>query len=176
MRGVVLGAPRNTNIQVLIGASGRSNVGGVRQDGTFEIPNLNPGKYRLLANANLGGQRLRSTVVDVEVGDKSIDRIELRMMPPISISGKFDFDDERPKTRVPPPALRLVDLIAGAQPEDATVHEDSGFTLTDVLPGLYRATLSRPGTFIRSLRLGMDTTEGNLLDLRNGANGGVLRF
>ena len=174
VRGVVLGAPRNANIQVLIGANGRFNVGGVKQDGTFQIPNLNPGKYRLFANANLAGQRLRSTVVDVEVADKSVDRIELRMMPPISISGKFDFDDERPKTRTPPPALRLVDLIGGAQPERGAAHEDGSFTVTDLLPGLYRVALSRPGIFVRSLRLGMDTTEGNLLDLRNGASGGLL--
>jgi hypothetical protein len=174
VRGVVLGAPKNANIQVLIGANGRFNVGGVKQDGTFQIPNLNPGKYRLFANANLAGQRMRSTAVDVEVGDKSIDRIELRMMPPISIAGKLDFDDEGAKPRAPLPALRLVDLIAGTQPERAAIHEDGGFTLADLLPGLYRVTLSWPGVFVRSLRLGLDASEGNLLDLRNGAAGGVL--
>ena len=174
VRGVVIGAPRNANITVLFGANYGFDVAGVRQDGTFQIANLNPGKYRLFANANLGAQRLRSAVVDVEVADKSIDRIELRMMPAISISGKFDFDDERPKTRVPLPALRLVDLIVGAQQERAVVHEDGSFTLTDLLPGLYRVTLSRPGVFVRSLRLGMDATEGSLLDLRNGVTGGAL--
>ena len=174
VRGVVIGAPRNANITVLFGANYGFDVAGVRQDGTFQIANLNPGKYRLFANANLGAQRLRSAVVDVEVADKSIDRIELRMMPAISISGKFDFDDERPKTRVPLPALRLVDLIVGAQQERAVVHEDGSFTLTDLLPGLYRVTLSRPGVFVRSLRLGLDATDGNLFDLRNGASGGAL--
>jgi hypothetical protein len=158
VRGVVLGAPGNANIQVLFGANYGFDVTGVRQDGTFQISNLNPGKYRLFANANIAGQRLRSAVVDIEVADKNLDRIELRMMPPNSISGKFDYDDERPKTRVPLPALRLVDLIVGAQPERAVVHDDGSFTLTGLLPGLYRVTLSRPGVFVRSLRFGLDAT------------------
>jgi Carboxypeptidase regulatory-like domain len=174
VRGIVLGAPGNANITVLFGANGSFDVAGVKQDGTFQIPNLNPGKYRLFANANLGGQRLRSTVVDVEVADKSIDRVELRMMPAISISGKLDYDDERAKPQAPLPRIRLIDLIAGTQPDRAAVHEDGSFALTDLLPGLYRVTLSWPGLFVRSLRLGMDATEGSLLDLRNGVTGSAL--
>jgi Carboxypeptidase regulatory-like domain len=174
VRGVVLGAPRNANVQVWLGANGRFNIAGVRQDGTFQAPNLDPGKYRLFANANLGGQRLRSTVVDVEVADKSVDRVELRMMPPISVSGKLDYDDERAKPRAPLPTVKLLDLIPGPQQVHGAVHEDGSFTLTDLLPGLYRVIPNWPGVFVRSLRMGLDATEGNLLDLRNGANGGAL--
>jgi large repetitive protein len=174
VRGVVLGAPRNAPIQVLLGANGRFTVAGVRQDGTFQIPSVDPGKYRLFASGNLGAQRLRSAVVDVEVDDKSIDRIELRMMPPVTIAGKLDYEDEQQKTRTPLPRIRLIDLIGGQPQDRAAVQEEDRFTLTDILPGLYRVALSRPGVFVLSLRMGMDTVEGDLLDLRNGANGGTL--
>jgi large repetitive protein len=174
VRGVVLGVPRNANIQLMLGSNGKFTVDGVRQDGTFQIPNVNPGKYRLFANANIGGQRLRTAVEDVEVANKSIDRIELRMLTPITIAGRFDFDDERPQTRTPRPSLLFVDLIGGTQPQRPEVHDDGTFTVTGLLPGLYRVILSSPGVFIRSLRLGMDTTEGRLLDLRHGAVGGTL--
>lgn len=174
VRGVVLGAPRNALIQLMFGSGGRSRVAGVGQDGAFQIPNVDPGKYRLFASANLGGQRLRTTIADVEVAGKNIDRVELRMMPPISISGQFDYDDDRPKTRMPRPALRLIDLIDGTATDLPTFHDDGSFTVTDLLPSLYRVVLSRPGVFIRSLRLGTDTTEGSVLDLRNGASGALL--
>lgn len=174
VRGVVLGAPRNALIQLMLGSGGRSRVAGVSQDGAFEIPNVDPGKYRLFASANLGGQRLRTTIAGVEVAGKNIDRVELRMMPPISIAGQFEYDDDRPKTKTPRPALRLIDLIAATPADLPTFHDDGSFTVTDLLPSLYRVTLSRRGVFIRSLRLETETSEGNLLDLRNGATGGAL--
>jgi hypothetical protein len=174
VRGVVLGAPRNAPVQLMLGDKGRYAVAGVRQDGTFQIPNVDPGKYRLFASANIAGQRLKSAVVDVEVADKSIDRLELRMMPPVTLPGKLEYDDEQAKPRGPLPRISLIDVIGGlAQPSPA-VQADDSFRLTDLLPGLYRVTLSGPGIFIRSLRLGMDTSEGNFLDLRNGASGGLL--
>ncbi len=147
VRGVVLGAPRNALIQLMLGSGGRSRVAGVSQDGAFEIPNVDPGKYRLFASANLGGQRLRTTIAGVEVADKNIDRVELRMMPPISIAGQFEYDDDRPKTKTPRPALRLIDLIAATPADLPTFHDDGSFTVTDLLPSLYRVTLSRRGVF-----------------------------
>jgi protocatechuate 3,4-dioxygenase beta subunit len=175
VRGIVLGAPRNANIQVQLGANGKFSVAGVRPDGTFQIPNVDSGTYRLFATATVAGQRLRSTVMDVEVADKSIDRIELRMMPPISISGKVDYEDERAKPRPSSQrAVRLLVLIPLWQPQWAAIQEDGAFQLTGLLPGLYHVTVTWPGVFVRSIRLGSETTEGDLLDLRNGASGGAL--
>jgi hypothetical protein len=49
------------------------------------------------------------------------------------------------------------------------MEEDGAFTLARVLPGQYRATITPPQTYVKSVEFGQTHTEGAELDLRSGA-------
>jgi hypothetical protein len=58
-------------------------AGGIKKDGSFEVWNVDPGKYFLTASwQGAGNQRVQTATVDIEIGQQNIDRLELRLIPP----------------------------------------------------------------------------------------------
>ena len=61
-------------------------------NGGFEIRGVTPGSYWLMADMNDGNQRYTARL-PVEVGNSNLEGIELRMDPPVELSGKLVLEE-----------------------------------------------------------------------------------
>jgi hypothetical protein len=166
--------------------SGWSGGAQVKKDGTFALWRLVPGPYRITAQWNSPtGQMAASAPVDVVVSDSNIDGIELRMMAAADLKGQMEYESDDAKPAAPAdqtqPARRAVPQV-NLQGIDGTNGGASGridsagaFSLEKVVPGRYQVMMwNGGGGYIKSMRLGTTEIAGDLLDLSNGAAGGVL--
>ncbi len=170
----------------------------VKADGSFQIWQLDPGKYTVVATTqNQGSVRgLQSAPVDIEVQGQDIGNVELRMVQPFDVSARLGFDDakarERPTMQVrqgpqqmapaqnapPQPQPRRIALLpqgqtfVGMNMQQADVGDDESFTAEKLQPGRYRVAPSW-GVYVKSVSIGGMETEGDILDLRNGPVGDV---
>ncbi len=168
--------------------TGTSSRLGVKNDGTFEVWNVDPGKYFLTAVWGSGNQRVQTAPVNVEIGQSNLEHIELRVVPPSPLTGQVVFEDEpaRPQasksgqggrsgeTGEPKLELRTVDPGMFANPVRADVAADGSFHLAGVAAARYRVMLSWTSGYVKAITLGQHAAEGNVLDLRNGAAGAAL--
>lgn len=60
-------------------------------DGRFSLPGLSPGGYRLFGFSELGGW----ATMDIAVGDRDIENVQLRLQPTSVASGRVMLDDGR---------------------------------------------------------------------------------
>jgi len=104
LSGTVLDVPAGGKTVVRAVASaatggGVQMAGNVKADGSFQIWQLDPGKYTVVATnmtQGPGPQRgLQSTPAETEVAGADIEHIELRMIPPFDVSCQLGFDDAK---------------------------------------------------------------------------------
>ena len=188
--GKVTGLPaeaKNVFIQATQGF-GFGNTGsgrGMKADGTFEIWNLNPGKYTITAQL-WGSQPLRSAPVDIEVSTVNVEHLELSMVPPFPVSGQVIFDNDEARNtpqpparpgqppRLSPPMPRNISLEqADHNQAYGEVGADDSFDLKNVQPGRYHVTIMGVSGYVKSVRAGSTETDGDVIDLRNGSPGPV---
>jgi protocatechuate 3,4-dioxygenase beta subunit len=190
--GTVTGPPAGERVMIEATTLSRGvyQMGAMREDGTFQLWRLDPGKYLISASGNASGQNFRSAPVEVEVAGSNVDHIELRMFPPADIAGQVEFEDEQAKqgpqpprnaqpagqlTAPPQPPLTLVLRETGGRSgSSAQVGADGSFKLEGLTPGRFRVSLSWAGVYIKSMRLGQVSIDGNLLDLSGGSYGAAL--
>lgn len=167
---------------------GSRSMSGVKKDGTFEVWNVDPGKYFLSAMWSSGDQRVQTAPVDIEIGQSNIENIELRVVPLSDISGRVVFEDEqaRPQptpqdqqarqgnTRGPRLELRTVDPGVIADPAVSDAAADGSFHLPGVKAARFRVMLSWTSAYVKAVTLGSNQAEGNVLNLRSGAAGASL--
>ena len=190
--GKVLGAPAETRgVNLMFSqTNGSRGMSGMKKDGTFEVWNVDPGKYFLSAMWMSDGQRVQTAPVDIEVGQSNIDNIELRVVPPSDISGQVAFEDEQARPQPPPqnrqaqqgdtggPRLELrtvdpgVPNAVGAHASD--VAADGSFHLTGVPAARYRVILSWTTAYVKAITLGSNRVEANWVNLRGGSAGASL--
>jgi hypothetical protein len=161
---------------------------GMKEDGTFLVWNVDPGKYLFSAMLPPADRALQVAPLEVEVGLLNIDGIELRALPPSDVSGRIDFEDAQARPQPPPQngqaqpgnsqaptiELRTVDpgpVLPGAPPTKSEVAADGAFHITGVTARRFRVMLSWPTAYVKSVTLGSNRVEGNVLNLRNGAAG-----
>lgn len=173
--GKVVGVPPETRgVSLMFSQTyGSRSISGVKKDGTFEVWNVDPGKYFLSAAWISGGQRVQTAPVNIEIGQSNIDRVELRVIPSSDMPGQVVFEDEqaRPGSTRPKVELRTVDPGLSADPVVSDVAADGSFRLTGVKAARYRVMLSWTSAFVKAVTLGSNQVEGNVLNLRNGAAG-----
>jgi protocatechuate 3,4-dioxygenase beta subunit len=194
--GTVIGAPAGERVVIEATTANRGGPqsggsGAMREDGTFQIWRLDPGKYLVSAFGNASGPNFRAAPVEVEVAASNVDHIELRMLPPADIAGQVEFEDEQakqgpqpppnaqPATQQttppkPPPLTLVLREISGRSGSSAQVGADGSFKLEGVTPGRYRVSLSWNSGYIKSMRLGQVSIDGSLLDLSGGSYGAAL--
>jgi hypothetical protein len=186
LSGTVTGLPKDAQrafIEVHRGQSAAGNGAQAKSNGTFELWRLDPGKYRVVANCSSGGSMIRSTPVEIEVTQTNIDGIELRMVPPADLIGQVEFEDEQARnppqpmmpgstaqTPKPPqqPRRLMLTEVYGSGVFTADLMQDGSFAFHAVQPGTYRL-FATWNVFVKSTRLGDSQTDGDILDLRNGA-------
>ena len=178
-------------------------AGYVKADGSFQIWQLDPGKYTLVATNTSQGPGLQrgvqSAPVEVEVSGLDIEHIELRMIQPFDVSAQLRFDDAkarevptmqaRPVPGQPPPAQ-------GAPPQPMqrrVMLRPEGQAFVNVGQSMFQPveigaddsfTLEKLlplryrlmpmwGVYVKSVTVGDIETEGDILDLRNGPAGAI---
>jgi hypothetical protein len=208
LSGRVLDVPAGGKTQVRAVASaatggGVQMAGYVKADGSFQIWQLDPGKYTLIATNTSQGPGLQrgvqSAPVEVEVSGMDIEHIDLPMIQPFDVSVQLRFDDAkarelpmmqaRPVPGQPPPAQ-------GAPPQPMqrrVMLRPEGQAFVNVGQSMFQPieigaddsfTLEKLlplryqllpmwGVYVKSVTVGDVETEGDILDLRNGPAGAI---
>jgi uncharacterized surface anchored protein len=131
---------------------------GTDLQGNFKMPNLLPGKYRLMAHLlEEGKQQSASTVV--ELGEEDVSGVSLVLGDGAEVSGRILLDG--PKQKLDPRQVR-VDLIPEGGFElrmfgggSAEAKEDFTFHQTNIAEGLYRFQVTLPpgNSYVKSIRV-----------------------
>jgi hypothetical protein len=146
----------------------------VNPDGSFVVWGLDPGTYLFIGPSD--GAGWQSAPVEVTIAGKNVNGIRVAMTRQLTISGQVVPADDG--ARLPPvpreaslgqqKQISLREVSSDAQ-EYAVVADDGSFQLTQVAPGRYSVRLTW-GPYVQSMRLGSTEVDGEILDLRNGAN------
>lgn len=134
----------------------------------FEVWRLDPGHYRFSLSGSIGlsGTRFQTAAEDVDVADSNIDNLVLRVVPPVNITGRVDFEDARTKQKAPQPKVMLTDLDnEDGNTLTASPADDGSFRLENAAASRYRVRIAE-GAYLKSMRLGQTDIEGTVLDLR----------
>jgi protocatechuate 3,4-dioxygenase beta subunit len=147
----------------------------LNSEGKFEIWGLDPGKYTVSARWDgAGGEEtfmgriVRTAPVAFEVAGSNVDNLELRVIPDSDIAGRLAF--ETPDGTQPVPE-RKITLGPGAS---APIAEDDTFQLKKIPAGRYGVGLSWDTAYVKSMQLGSQWIDGEVLDLSNGSGGAAL--
>jgi hypothetical protein len=144
---------------------------GVGQDGTFEILNVIPGAYNLIAVQQAPGQ-IFSTRTRLDVGPADIAGINLAVRPGVEVPGQIYLDG------TPPPSFQMnrlrvnlvsVDNLPIGNP-NAIVDANGKFTLTNVPAMSYRVNLQQlpAGAYIIAGKFGNVEALGDPLQVDQG--------
>jgi hypothetical protein len=175
----------------------------VKADGSFQIWQLDPGRYTLTATNTSQGPGLQrgvqSAPVEVEVSGNDIEHVDLRMIEPFDVTVQLGFDDAkarelpmmqaRPVPGQPPPAQgaprQPMPRRVMLRPE-GTIFVNAGQSLfqpieigaedsftLQKLLPLRYRLMPMWGVYVKSVTVGNIETEGDILDLRNGPAGAV---
>jgi Carboxypeptidase regulatory-like domain len=121
---------------------------------SFELPNLTPGPYLLIARLSTAGRDYRvAERVDVAGPGQEV---ALHLERAIDLSGRLDVEGNGQAGG--PFKVKLVSGDSppvGAQPQ-AVVQPDGSFTIPNVVPGIWDIDVSPipPGGYLKSMRLG----------------------
>lgn len=165
----------------------REETGGTRQasllkpDGTFTIWRVDPGKLRLVAWGS-AGTYVESAPLDLELGDRSLENLELRFVDKADVPGQLNYEDDeakpspaKAKTNAPAVTGRVaLQSTFGFGSFSAPIQDDGTFTLKGVPPNRYRVSLSWSTAYVRSVRLGNVELDKPEIDLSSGAAGATL--
>ena len=178
---------QHVRIEVMMETGPRASLGferSARADGSFVFWGLEPGKYTLMASASGSGPGAsRSAPFDLELGAGDVEHVDLRIVPPFDIAGRLQFEEPQARPKAVPegphrgmePEVMLEplgEIPMGDQVRSEIAAGDS-VKLEKVQPGRYRVRLEGGdgGVYVTSLRLGSAETDGDILDVRNGAAG-----
>jgi hypothetical protein len=154
----------------------------VKPDGSFQIWQLDPGKYTVVAtntSQGPGPQRsLQSMPVDIEVAGVDIEHLELRIIQPFDVSAQLAFDDAKAREGLVQRRLMLrpegpiFGYGGSSNFQPIAIGTDDSLTWEKLQPGRYRVT-PMWGVYVKSVTVGPTETDGDILDLHNGPAGAV---
>jgi hypothetical protein len=131
---------------------GRGEIGqnraAVGADGTFQIANVIPGSYNVVA-LQPGASQVLSAVAKVEVGGADVDNVTLALRPGISVSGQIYIDGAAPPQNFRMEQVRVTlnaveDVPLGNS--NTQVKADGTFVLNNVAPMTYRINVGGLGS------------------------------
>jgi hypothetical protein len=160
-------------------------------NGTFEIRQVFPGSYHLIAFSETFDRQIAfgrqifgadadepeaadrvGAVVRVDVADKPIE-LSVALHRAIDVSGTIEIEHGNDTNNQVTPSqlslqLRSSYFFNGPQPS-AQVKQDGSFTLKSVPPGEWRIVLQESFAFLKSAWLGSEDITNRLLDLTSGS-------
>jgi protocatechuate 3,4-dioxygenase beta subunit len=134
-----------TSIQVVLLRAGSRERNGrpVNPDGSFEISNVVPGTYTLLA-LQRQEERQFSARTRIEVTDRDIDNVNLALSPGVDVPGQI-YIDGTPPAQFQMDRLRIGLISAEDIPvgnSNTQVKADGTFLLSNVSPITYRVNIA----------------------------------
>jgi hypothetical protein len=168
------------------GGGGRGGFGGpgqpraiVGQDGTFQVSNVVPGSYNLMAIQQAAGM-VFSARTKVEVGFSNVSNINLAVVPGIDIKGQIATEDGKSPTN-----FRLNNVRIQLTPTEevpvgntqAQVQADGTFTLTGVPAMSYKVNVTGINAgYVISGQYGNNEVLNQPLQVDAGQTGSILSF
>ena len=145
------------------------NISGRAVDGVFDL-HAPPGTYQLTARVNRStpGNQFGNDAayMNLEVGDRDIDNIQLKLFPSFSVNGKMTFDGTLPGGDTPDLKGVIINLAAdGSAGVQIRPNTSGAFSISYVSRTNYRIALVLipANTYIKSARLGSkDVIDGTL--------------
>jgi|DewCreStandDraft_4_1066084.scaffolds.fasta_scaffold14416_4 hypothetical protein len=155
--------------------SGRMAMG--REAGSFVLESVPPGRYTLMARLmdNQNPLMQRAALADVEVGDRDLENVEIRFLPPFVLRGQIRVEGpgaEQVKTQLGRMQVNAMPSPAGPSFSQAAVKEDGSFEMTLHAPGRYRLFVyqgSPAQTYLASIRTAGGSDVTREMDLTLGA-------
>jgi len=142
-----------------------------KEDGSFDFPSLPEGEWRLFAESEGSGSKLRASAV-LQVTGHELERLDLRLMPPFDVTGSVVFlPAEGAKSDKKALGIFLQPLVAGSEGLSQTTTDSNGnFRIKNVYPGKYKIVAVAPGPpyFLNSVRIGNRELLGQYVDLVSG--------
>ncbi len=136
----------------------------------FEVWRLDPGHYHFFVSGDIGltGVQFQTAAEDVDVAGSNIDNLVLRVVPPVNLTGRVDFEEAQTKQTLTYPELTLndPDNEFGGSTLTISPADDGSFRLEKVPASRYRVSVGG-GAWVKSMRLGQTEIEGTILDLRH---------
>ena len=145
-----------------------------RRDGAFELKDVVPGSYVLMAQWS-GESMFRRTRQPIEVGSADLDNVSVVLSPALSLKGQVRVDGT---AEVNLASIHVSLFPQGPMPiggGNAQAADDGTFTIENVNPDSYSVRVMGlpPAFYVKSVRMGdFDATESGLDLTRSGA--GVL--
>jgi protocatechuate 3,4-dioxygenase beta subunit len=106
--------------------------------GNFEIPNVPPGRYAVIAQA-FGGTRPRSVAQEIQVANSDVDSVSLILTRGVDVAGRIVFEGQAAaatsQVTVAIEPLHMEFTFLGAS--QATPKPDGSFTLSEIGDGTY---------------------------------------
>lgn len=150
------------------------------KDGSFEIDQVFPGSYRIVAFtqnflARAGQPQADDrigAIMRVDVANKPIE-VTLPLQRAADISGTIQIEHANSATKQITPSQIHIQLTSEAQlggrPAVGQPNDDGSFIIKSVLPGEWRVRVQGPPVFIKSATLGGDDVTNRPLDLTTGS-------
>jgi 5-hydroxyisourate hydrolase-like protein (transthyretin family) len=156
-----------------------------KDDGTFELAGVPDGNWRVTAETKVNGVAWYAAVVEGVAGH-DIDRRELRLMPPFSISGKVVRTPSGTPAEKKEVGVMLASSAGGSHVSWAVTQNDGSFRIDDMAPGLYRFQPTSPGApyYLASIEMNGRDVLGEWVEVAPGtlpvtityrADGGTVR-
>jgi hypothetical protein len=161
--------------------------------GMFEIKDVIPGSYYLIATQRLnvgnGAFRIMGGRTPIDINGSDVDRVAVILYPAVDIAGNWTIESaDGPTAQHPVLILKSsVTRIPGRNMETyASFNANGQFLVNDVIEGDYQVRVSQlpEGTYLKSLRFGatdlladnlhLDPRSSDRLNFVLGTNGGVL--
>jgi hypothetical protein len=140
------------------------------QSRSFQIPAVLPGSYYLVAHMFRQG-RVFAAQRTVDIAAAPPDPLEISLSSGAELKGSVQFDgDDHPPLENVQISLALMEGVFPMSRPQAQLDKGGGFTLTGVLPGRWRATVSLQG-FVKSVTLAGRTVSPDGFQIAAGAAG-----
>jgi hypothetical protein len=157
---------------------------GTSSDGTFEIKNVLPGSYFVIANyrnnSNPGPTKLMSGRALVDVGDADVNGVSVPLSPAVDIAGEVIFDGVRDASDARHPIVSLHNELTGNVSGNmseffADFSGDRAFVMHDLIDAEYRVSLTDmpAGAYLKSIRFGGTDVANDGLHVEPGSNGRI---
>lgn len=146
--------------------------GQVNDDGTFDVHQVFPGSYYLVAGApqKLNAAGLVGGIMRVDVTGRPLN-VSLALHPAMDIHGQLEIEGDSQRITPAQVHFRLNPDFELGGSVDAQVGEDGTFTFKGVLPGEWSIQMDTGGAFLKSARMGGDDVTGRPLNLMSGTAG-----
>ena len=171
-----------TIVQVLRTGRVSNMARAVQQDGSFDIPDLVPGEYTLMAFRNDGQTQVAGHYL-LSVSARDVDDITITMESGVSIRGSITVEGT-------PTAGQLSGIRVSLEPSDSSapgigmngglpggVKDDGSFELRDVTPAAYVVNVGGAvaGKYLKSVKFNGEERADGIIDLTH-QHGGELQL